>query len=143
MHIPEDEEGLSRVPLTTLYRWFMYDMNVEDPNEHLDVFDITPISEEGDEKERQDAEDRAERIEDLLPFLNLYANLTAQYIFEMQKSELIGMQGVPEEKLELEAGKIKSFYRTVSLAALMTTFSSAVELGIVSFEGVATGVIDE
>lgn len=127
---------LSKIPLTTLYRWFMYDIHTENPNNHVDIFKITAVSDEGDEKEQEESRLRMEQIEDLLPLMNLYSTMTAQYVFEMQKREVIG--DVPEEmveKLDKEANKMKQFYKLISLSALMTMLSGAIELGILSTEG--------
>lgn len=142
MRRESDDENpeLHKVPLNMLYRWFMYDMNVEHPNDHLDIFHITPVSEEGDEKEKQDSEARADAIEPLLPFLNLYANMNAHYIFEMQKKDLIDLPPVVAEKLVKDSSTIKAFYSQVTLAGLITALSSAIELGILKSEGAFTGI---
>lgn len=136
----DDNATLHKVPLNMLYRWFMYDMNVEVPNDHIDIFKITPVSEEGDEKERQDSEARADAIEPLLPFLNLYANMNAHYIFEMQKKDLINAPAAISERLDSDKATIKAFYSQVTLAGLITALSSAVELGILKSEGAFTGI---
>ena len=136
----DDDVTLHKVPLNMLYRWFLYDMNVENPNEVIDIFRITPVSEEGDEKERQDSEARADAVEPLLPFLNLYANMNAHYIFEMQKKDLINVPAAIAEKLDSEKATIKAFYSQVTLAGLITALSSALELGIIKSEGAFTGI---
>jgi hypothetical protein len=127
---------LSKIPLTTLYRWFMYDIHTENPNNHVDIFKITAVSDEGDEKEQEESRLRMEQIQELLPLMNLYSTMTAQYVFEMQKREVID-EVSPEiaEKLEKDSNKMKQFYKLISLSALMTMLSSAVELGILSTEG--------
>jgi hypothetical protein len=138
-----DDTEVTKVPLTTLYRWYMYDMNVDTPNKHLDIFHITPVSEEGDEKEREDSDLRTDNVGPLIPFINLYANMNAQYVFEMQKDELLAMPGMSLSKLEAETGALKQFYRQISFAGLLTAFSSAIELGIVQLDGSMTGLDEE
>jgi hypothetical protein len=137
-HEHDFSEGhyLSKIPLTTLYRWFMYDIHTENPNNHVDIFKITAVSDEGDEKEQEESRLRMEQIQELLPLMNLYSTMTAQYVFEMQKREVID-EVSPEivEKLEKDSNKMKQFYKLISLSALMTMLSSAVELGILSTEG--------
>lgn len=144
---PEDQEPeeettyvMDKIPLTTLFRWYMYDMNVEEPNRHVKVFDLTPVSEEGDEKERQESEARADQVEPLLSFLNLYANMNARYIFEMQKADLLEAPEMTEAKLKSEAATIQAFYRQITFAGLVTSFSSAIELGLVSINGSYTEI---
>lgn len=135
-HDFSDGEYLSKIPLTTLYRWFMYDIHTENPNEHVDIFKITTVSEEGDEKEQEESHLRMGNIQGLLPLMNLYSTMTAQYVFEMQKREIIGdVSPDIQEKLEKDSNKMKQFYKLISLSALMTMLSSAIELGILSTEG--------
>ncbi|CAB4128955.1 hypothetical protein UFOVP225_113 [uncultured Caudovirales phage] len=136
----ETEYVMDKIPLTTLFRWYMYDMNVEEPNQHVNVFDLTPVSEEGDEKERQESDNRSDQVEPLLPFLNLYANMNAKYIFEMQKADLLDAPGMTESKLRDEAAVIQAFYRQVTFAGLVTSFSSALELGLVKVNGSYTEI---
>jgi hypothetical protein len=131
----ESEYVMDKIPLSTLFRWYMYDMNVDEPNKHTKVFDLTPVSPEGDEKERQESDLRSDQVEPLLSFLNLYANMNARYIFEMQKAELLDAPEMTEEKLKGESAKIQAFYRQITFAGLVTTFSSALELGLITVNG--------
>ena len=75
-----------------------------------------------------------------MPFLNLYANMNAHYIFEMQKKDLINVPAAIAEKLDSEKATIKAFYSQVTLAGLITALSSALELGIIKSEGAFTGI---
>lgn len=134
----DDQSGeieISKIPLTTLYRWYMYDMNVESPNQHLDVFDITPISEEGHEKEIEESGLRTDRVGPLIPLINLYSNMNAQYVFEMQKQDLIDAGLITADKLENDKGSLKQLYKQITFSGLLTMLSSAVELGLVRIDG--------
>ena len=135
----EDDETpngieISKIPLTTLYRWYMYDMNVDNPNQHLDVFDITPVSEEGHEKELEESGLRTDKIGPLLPLINLYASMNAQYVFEMQKQDLIEAGLITVEKLENDKGSLKQLYKQITFSGLLTMLSSALELGLVHLD---------
>lgn len=143
MHLfdsPKDGMEMSKVPLTTLYRWYMYDMNDESPNAHAGVFDITPVSEEGDEKEREESDIRTERLADLIPFINLYANMNAQYIFEMQKKDLVESQVISAEKLDEDHASLKKLYKQITFSGLLTMLSSALELGLLQTDGAITDI---
>ena len=135
-----DDMELSKVPLTTLYRWYMYDMNDESPNTHLGIFDITPVSEEGDQKEREESEARTDRLDALLPFINLYSNMNAQYIFEMQKQDLIQSGAISSEKLDEEHASLKKLYKQITFSGLLTMLSSAIELGLLRTDGAITDI---
>ena len=45
-------ESLHPIPFTTLIRWYLYDLEVENPNKIAELLGLTPISQEGEEKER-------------------------------------------------------------------------------------------
>jgi hypothetical protein len=137
MYSDDDMSGeieISKIPLTTLYRWYMYDMNVDNPNTHLDVFEITPVSEEGHEKELEESGIRTNRLDPLLPLINLYASMNAQYVFEMQKQDLIDAGLITAEKLEHDKGSLKQLYKQITFSGLLTMLSSALELGLVHLD---------
>lgn len=136
----DDDEEAERIPVSTLFRWYLYDMDVKDPNTLGKAFDLLPVSAEGDEKERQDAEARIAKVDPLISFLNLYSHINSQYIFETQKATLLKMPGVTSEVLESEADSIGMFYQNVTFAGLLTTFSAAVDLGLIRINGSFTGV---
>jgi hypothetical protein len=135
-----DDEDADRIPVSTLFRWYLYDMDVKDPNGLGKAFDLLPVSAEGDEKERQDAEYRLSKVKPLISFLNLYSHINSQYIFETQKSSLLKMPGVTSEILEQEADSIGMFYQNVTFAGLLTAFSAAVDLELIQVNGSFTGV---
>lgn len=136
----EDENEVDKVPLSTLFRWFLYDMDVENPNEFNEVFNLTAVSEEGDEKEREESDKRTERLAPLFAFLSLYASMNAQYTYETQKEDIKAMPEISEEDLEKESEVIKMFYRNVSFAGIMGAFSTALELKLIKLNGTFTGI---
>lgn len=140
----DDHEGhehrSDRIPVSMLFRWYMYDMDVKNPNKLGKVFNLSPVSEEGDEKERQDGTARIARIKPLVPFLNLYSNMNAQYVYETQRKALLKMPGMTEEILETQADEIQKFYQNLTFAGLLTAFSAAAELELIDLNGTFTGV---
>jgi hypothetical protein len=115
-------------------------MEATDPNKSAEIFDLMPVSQEGDDKEREDSEIRLYNIEPLMSFINLYSNMNAEYIFETQKSDLLKMPNVSEEMLENEINKLKALYSTITYAGLTTAISAAVELRLISLNGTFTGI---
>lgn len=137
----EDEDSTAeRIPLSTLFRWYMYDNNMKNPNAHVNVFNLTAVSEEGDEKERQDSYDRLDEITPLVPFLELYAEMNAEYIMDAEKSKLLEILKEDESKLTAEIEALKESYRDITYAGLVATFSSAVELGLINLNGTYTKI---
>lgn len=136
----DDNLVSEKIPLTTLYRWYMYDMGVKNPNELGKAFELLPVSPEGHEKEKEDSESRIEQVAPLIAYLNLYASLNAQFVIETQRKDIIKMSGMTEEQFKKEEESLKMIYQNISFAGILTSFSSALELGIINLNGTLTGV---
>lgn len=133
---PQYEIISKDVPLTHLMRWFLYDTGLIDPNEIASRLNMTPVSDEGDIKEEEDSDARMDAIVELIPFIEIMAEITADAITAIQVKDI-------EESLDEDAAQIthemtvmKQMYKVVSLSALVSTFAAAVELGIVSTDSV-------
>lgn len=132
----DDDEWVSKaIPITTLARWYMYDVDVKDANKLAVALDLTPVSEEGDEKERQDSDVRIRRVEGVMEFINTMAEINAKAVLQVQMAEL-----PPELQAFLKSGpaeleQLLKFYESMSFAAILTSFSSAAELGIIDLSG--------
>lgn len=132
----DDDDWVTKsIPVTTLARWYLYDVEVNNPNALAVLLDLTPVSEEGDEKERQDSEVRVDRLYNIFPFIKTMAEINAKAVFQVQRAEL------PEELTKLlnpnspEMEQLIKFYEHLSFAAIMSAFSSAAELGLVELSG--------
>lgn len=131
-----DDEWVSKsVPISTLARWYLYDLDVANPNKLAVSLDLTPVSEEGDEKERQDSDVRITRLEGMMPFIHTMADINAKAVFQVQKNEL------PEEMRKFlstespELEQLVKFYESMSFAAILSALSSAAELGLIDVSG--------
>lgn len=122
------------VPLSTLIRWYIYDLQIKDANKLAAEFDLMPVSEEGEQKELDDAEARVDRIYSLLPLVEVFSEINAKAVLTLQTDEMIEM-GMKPEQLAEEAETLKGFYQSVSAAALISMLSSALELGIIEVRG--------
>jgi hypothetical protein len=134
--------GLTRdsVPLSTLARWYLYDLGIEDANTFgAKVFDLTPISNEGKEKEEEDSVHRMSFVIPILPFLNLMAEINAQAIVAVQKSDMI-KHGMPEDEIETGLVETTEFYKSIGFATLVSGCAAAVELGLIDISGTFTSI---
>lgn len=132
----EDEDWVTKaVPVTTLARWYIYDMDAKNTNKLAVELDLTPVSEEGDEKERQDSDIRVDRVMALGAFFATMAEINAKAIMQVQKSELPPQVQVAFEKHSHELEQLLYFYQSMSYAAIFSAFSSAAELGLVEISG--------
>jgi len=50
------------IPLSTILRWYIYDTELGEPNDVVEVMGLNRASEEGDEKEREDSDLRLDNI---------------------------------------------------------------------------------
>ena len=140
MSMAEGKGEIHQVPITTLYRWYLYDIVGDDANKHINVFDLSPVSSEGNDKELEDSETRLSNIDAMLPFLNLYANINAEYSFEIHKAEMMKIQGITESMIESSSDNLKEFYSNIAFNALTSAVSAAVELKLLELHGVFTGI---
>lgn len=139
--VPEESsKSVEKIPLSTLFRWYMYDNNISNPNAHINVFNLNAVSEEGDEKERQDSQKRLEELEPLVPFLELYADINAEYIMDGEKSKLLEILKADEKDITTEIEALKESYRDITYAGLVAAISSALELGLIELNGIYTNI---
>jgi len=140
--IPEpDESGeVHQVPITTLFRWYLYDTVGENANKNINIFDLSPVSDEGHEKEQDDSDSRLLAIDPLIPFLTIYANMNAEFSFEVHKKEMLKIEGIDESMLESSSATLKEFYSNLTFNGLLAAMSAAVELNLVKPYGIYTGI---
>jgi len=129
-----EEFFTNSIPVTTLVRWYMYDAGVDTPNTVVKEFDMTPASEEGEQKEEEDSRARIARVLPLFPFIAVMAEINAKTISTIQKQQLFE-SGTDLSKLEKEYEFMKEFYEQVGFSGLVTAFSAAAELGLVEITG--------
>ena len=134
---PDDDEGwvTKAVPVTTLARWYIYDMDAKNTNKLAIELDLTPVSEEGDEKERQDSAVRVDRISSLVAFFATMSEINAKAIMQVQKSELPPQVQAAFKQHEHELEHLLHFYTSMSYAAIFSSFASAAELGLIDVSG--------
>jgi hypothetical protein len=137
---PEDSGEVHQVPITTLFRWYLYDTVGEDANKNIGVFDLSPVSEEGHEKEQDDSDKRLIAIDALIPFLTIYANMNAEFSFEAHRKEMLKIPGVDESMLESSSATLKEFYSNLTFNGLLAAVSAAVELSLIKPYGTYTGI---
>lgn len=132
----KDEYNLEMgsVPLSTLVRWYLYDAGVVNPNKAASYFEMTPVSEEGSEKEEADSAKRIGAVIPLFPYLAVLAEVNARVISSLQKDELVEA-GMDPSKLDNELESMKEFYEQLGFTGLITAFSAAAELGLITITG--------
>jgi hypothetical protein len=135
-----DDSGINKISTKTLFRWFLYDIAGEDANDNIDIFDLSVVSPEGDEKELEESGKRLEAISGLSALLAFYADTTAEYAFAMHKKQLLAMTGITPEMLALSEEPLKEFYTTTAFSALASAFSAMAELDIIKIKSLTTEI---
>jgi hypothetical protein len=141
--ISHDNEGpnnLNKIPITTLFRWLLYDITSEDAPLYSHIFDLTPVSEEGNLKEQNDSDIRVENITDIVPLLTFYATATAEFAFNLHKTKLVKVEGITEDMVAATEESFKEFYYHMIFAGLMGSYSALKELDIIKLNSVHTSI---
>ena len=130
----------TEIPFSTITRWSLYDLSVEYPNEISVLLGLNPVSEEGERKEIRDSEDRLKSLDELLPFIDIISELNAKIIVavqmrDMKKEGLLEGDEFGPEELE----HMTEFYKAIGFSAIVTAFSSGIELDIIHPSALSTG----
>lgn len=125
---PEYVIESSDIPATTLYRWFLYDSGIDDPNKYAISAGFTPVSAEGDEMERKESLERLLKVMPYKPFVDMMAAINGQVLSDTLTSKL-KEEGVISD-LEGDMDLMHEIYTRVSAAVLIPAFAAALELGI-------------
>jgi len=129
---PFDFELIQKdIPLSTLTRWYIYDTELAEPNEIASLLGLSNVSEEGNEKEREDSDVRLENIQQLLPYLDIIAKIGADVITNIQVKEITDRNPEDKEEIAREVGTMNVLYRVIGMSAIIGAFSSAMEIGLI------------
>ena len=130
------ETTMKAVPMTTLYRWYCYDIGMENTKTLDKAIGVMPISDELAEKEEQESLKRLTRIAPLMPFLNTIAAINSTVFTEQHLKLMMEvnplLENMPEEAREHALEAMTAMYEYLSVSALVSAFSSSIELGLVT-----------
>lgn len=133
---PEYELVTKDIPLTSLMRWFLYDSGLVEPNKIAPKLNLTPVSDEGNNKEEEDSDIRLESVASLIPFLDIMSDITADVITNIQIQDIEESDNEDAKQVVHEMTVMRHMYKVVSLSALISAFSSAIELGMISNDSI-------
>jgi len=126
------------IPMSTLARWYLYDMQIENPEVIASDLGLVNISEEGSEKERQDSDDRIAMLSGVSEFAEMMAEINASVIGAV-KSRIVeecisnGTLELDEEELELLYDQMEltdDLSHSIGLSAIMATLSIGINTGL-------------
>ena len=116
-----------KIPLSTLIRWYCYDLGIDDVNSLVKSFNLMPVSQEGEEYEQDKSQKRMDEIVDLMPYFQMVAEINAKAISTIQLQDV-----ETDDVADIEPELMEGLYRQVSFAALIAAFSAALEIGILN-----------
>lgn len=128
---PDFEIFTKDIPLSTILRWYIYDTELGEPNDVVELMGLNRSSEEGDEKEREDSDNRMDNIAYMIPYLNSIAEMAANVITSVQVDEIVKDNPNNQEEIERELDTMNLLYKVVALSGILGAFSSAMELGLI------------
>lgn len=116
--------------MSTLIRWYCYDLGIDDVNSLAKEFGLFPVSAEGEEFEHEASNNRMDNIYPLLPFIDMMSKINAKAVHTIEFEGLgpegrASIEGIDTEVMEI-------IYSQISFAALTAAFSAALELGLVN-----------
>jgi hypothetical protein len=126
----------SEVPMTTLYRWFLYDTGLDDANKLAELVGLSRVSEEGDVKEQEDSDQRLSYLYHLLPYIDAISDMAADTFVALQEGK--DSDGLTEE--EVNASRI--IYKAVSMASLIGALSIGLHIGVLDSDVVGGGKVE-
>lgn len=130
------------VPVSTIKRWYIYDTAPDGENEIAELIGLSPVSEEGNAKERQDSELRLKNITHLLPYIDLISEVASESVANMQFNEMkkAGIITGSNEEEELEV--MRMVYQAIAMAALVGGLSIGTHLGILRLDAISSDVTE-
>jgi hypothetical protein len=126
----------SEVPMTTLFRWFLYDTGLDDANKLSELVGLNRVSEEGDAKEQEDSDLRLSNLYHLLPYIDAISDMTANTFVALQEGK--GSDGLTDE--ETESSRI--IYKAVSMSSLIGALSIGLHIGVLESDVVGGGKVE-
>lgn len=130
------------VPVSTIKRWYIYDTALDNENEVASLIGLSPVSDEGHSKERQDSEQRLRTISHLMPYIDLISEVAAESVANMQFNEMKKAGVIDESTDPEELAIMHMVYQAIAISALVGGLSIATHLGIVSLDAVSSDVLE-
>lgn len=127
------------VPSSTLFRWALYDLGIENPNKFAEAAGFTPISEEVEFMELQESNKRLSALDPYKSFISMMANITAEILTETSANllgkEMFENTGIPQD---VQEDLLFDMYLKISAMSLLPAVSAALDLGIMVNPGAYT-----
>jgi hypothetical protein len=131
---PEYEINTQDVPLTTMVRWLLHDIGYGE-DQIDDLIGLSPISEEGIDKEIEDSNMRLRYLLPITPYIETIAEIASNVLstIAIKTAEEYGDALNSDQDAEL----LNKLYYSISLSSIIGAFSIASALGIIEVSAIA------
>lgn len=128
---PTWEIDTTEVPTSTLYRWFLYDSGIDEPNKYAEAAGLTPTSAEGDEMERRESLERLLQVLPYKSFIEMMSSINGK-ILAQSLTQILKDNDILSSEYDLESDleTMEEIYTRVSASALIPAIAAALQLGI-------------
>jgi hypothetical protein len=131
------------LPISTLFHWYCYDLEIENPNALAEILGLSPMSTDVAEMELKASEQRLSNVAYILPFLKVMSDLNGLIASKQQLEVFKETLDLPEDKESTVEQGLAMTFSLLSLTTLISAFSAALELGLVSKgSSTPTGLMD-
>lgn len=131
------KKNVDVLPMAALFRWYCYDLSIDNIHDLSLKVGITPISKEAEVEEIQASEERLDKIKPLIPFLDTICQINTGVMLEHNKEMLENLPLDDEQKVRAVELFKANFY-AVSMSALVAAFSSGIALDVIRRGSVRT-----
>ena len=132
----EYEVVQSSIPMSTIYRWYLYDTALAHPNKLAEKVGLTRVSDEGHAKEREDSLERLENIAPLFPYFDAISDMSAEVMLAIQSME------EQEPLTPEELASTTTVFKAIALSTLIGAASIGVYLGIMDADAIRSDVLE-
>ena len=130
------------LPMSTLFRWYCYDVDHQNPNEIGSFFGLSPISDEVEEMEKKDSDERVMKIAYILPLLKAVADINGTVLARDKAFNAVSELEIDNDKKQQVLQIMAENLSMVSISALIPAFAAAFSLGFIKQGDVAAQVIE-
>ncbi len=127
----------NEIPMSTIFRWYLYDTGLDDANKLAEFVGLNKVSEEGNIKEQEDSNLRIGRIVELMPYIDAVSDISAATMAALHQSKGEGDNFTDEDR---ESSKI--IYKAVSMSTLIGALSIGINIGVLDSGALSSGRID-
>lgn len=134
------------LPSSTLLRWFIYDTALSDENDLAEYMGLSRVSEEGDDKEREDSDYRLIDTKFLFSYINYMSDISSDVVTSVQLKDLANSKDQTTkdlaEELALDLEVMRKVYKAIAASSLLGAFSIALHVGLIEPGTVELSEID-